>query len=63
MKMNRLVLFAVSNFGPLIVFYLANQLFGLMVAVLSSVVWITGEIAFYISRRRQEFAVTWFADK
>jgi len=51
-KFAGLIKFAISNFGPIAVFYGANQVWGLRVAVAATVVWSIGEIALYKIFRR-----------
>lgn len=44
--------FALSNFGPILVFYVANHFFGLKTAVASSIVWTLFEIASHRLRKK-----------
>lgn len=47
-----LIQFAFLNFGPILVFYLANSCFGLQIAVLSSVIWIMAEVSYYLFKKK-----------
>ena len=46
-KLSGLIKFALSNFGPIGIFYLANQFWGLQLAVAATVAWSIGEITIY----------------
>jgi intracellular septation protein A len=43
-KFRGLLKFTFSNFGPILIFYLANHFYGITVAVCASIVWTIGEV-------------------
>jgi intracellular septation protein A len=51
-KINKLAKFVFKNFGPILVFYIANYFFGLKIAVVASIIWTVGEIIFSIIRKQ-----------
>ena len=48
----RIAKFALKNFGPLLVFYIANHFYGLKIAVALSVVWTVGEIIWLLASKQ-----------
>jgi intracellular septation protein A len=51
-KLKGMLSYALANFGPLLVFYISNHFFGLRTAIISSVVWVLGEIVFQVLNKR-----------
>ena len=49
----RVIQFAISNFGPLIVFYFANHYYGLRTAIVASLIFSAFEIAYKLMQKTQ----------
>jgi intracellular septation protein A len=47
-----MIMFAIPNFGPIAIFYGANHLWGLRVAIVTTVTWSVFEIIFYKLRKK-----------